>query len=243
MKKILAPLSLLLLCSIAATAQEKKTIEPSGNIVTKEVSVKPFDAIRAKGLYELVLSQGDKESVKIEADDNIQNLFTVSNEGSVLVIDMPELKDKNINFQNNKEKDHNLKWKVYVTCKNLKSIDVGVIGNVHSETPLKSDAFEIDSKNVGNINLQLTTNKLTIRNKGVGKITLNGSATDAVINNSGVGELEGDDLIVQTMNIDNSGVGHASVNVQKDLTIKQSFLGKVSNKGNAKTHEMDGVEM
>jgi hypothetical protein len=33
------------------------------------------------------------------------------------------------------------------------------------------------------------------------------------------------------------------VNVQKDLTIKQSFLGKVSNKGNAKKHEMDGVEM
>jgi hypothetical protein len=45
------------------------------------------------------------------------------------------------------------------------------------------------------------------------------------------------------MNIDNSGVGHASVNVAKDLIIKQSFLGKVNNKGNAKTRKMEGVEM
>ena len=40
---------------------------------------------------------------------------------------------------------------------------------------------------------------------------------------------------VQTMDIDNSGVGHASVNVQKDLTVQQSFLGKVTNVGNGKT--------
>jgi hypothetical protein len=43
------------------------------------------------------------------------------------------------------------------------------------------------------------------------------------------------------MDIDNSGVGSANVNVQKDLKIKESFLGKVSNKGNAKQHKMDGV--
>jgi len=84
---------------------------------------------------------------------------------------------------------------------------------------------------------------LTIENKGVGNLTLHGSATNAVVNNSGVGQFEGDNLVVQTMNIDNSGVGGANVNVQKDLKIKQSFLGKVRNKGSAKTHEMDGVEM
>jgi Putative auto-transporter adhesin, head GIN domain len=236
-------LSLLgLFCAAIVTAQEKKTIEPSGHIITKDVSVKSFDAIRAKGLYELILSQGNGESVKIEADDNLIDLFSVTNEGSTLVIDMPELKDKNINFKN-KDDHQSLKLKVYVNCKNLKSLDVGVIGNVHSETIIKSNAFEIDSKNVGNIDLKLAADKLTVYNKGVGNITLNGSATNAVIKNSGVGELEGKDLVVQTMNIDNSGVGKANVNVQKDLTIKQSFLGKVSNKGAAKTHEMEGVEM
>ncbi|HYK46070.1 MAG TPA: head GIN domain-containing protein [Parafilimonas sp.] len=235
-------LSLATMICTAAIAQDKKTIEPSGNIITKEIAVKPFDAIRAEGLYEMIITQGTNESVKVEADDNVQNLFVVRNNGNTLVIEMPELKDKNVDFKD-KNEHHSLKWKVYVSCKNLKSLDVAVIGNVRSGNAIKSSAFEIESKSVGNIDLELTAEKLTIENKGVGNLTLHGSATNAVVNNSGVGQFEGDNLVVQTMNIDNSGVGGANVNVQKDLKIKQSFLGKVRNKGNAKTHEMDGVEM
>ena len=223
-------------------AQERVNIEPSGNIITKDISVQPFDAIKASGLYELVLSQGDKESVKIEADDNLQFLFSISNNGSTLVVDMPKLKDQDIHYKNKKD-DQSLKLKVYVTFKKLKSIDVGVVGNVRSATPMKFDALEIESKNVGNVNLELTADKLNVKNKGVGNLTLSGKATDAIIANSGVGQFDGEDLVVQTMDIENSGVGSANVNVEKDLKIKDTFLGKVSNKGNAKTHKMEGVEM
>jgi len=239
MKRIMS-FTFLLFSAATAIAQKGETIVPSGNIITKDVTIKPFDAIQATGLYELILTQGDNESVKIEADDNLQNLFSVSNDNNTLVIDMPKLKDKNINFDDKKD-HHDLRLKVYVTFKKIKSLDVGVIGSVRSTAPLKFDAFEIDSKNVGNIELQLTVNKLTISNKGVGNITLTGTATDAVVDNKGVGKFDGEDLIVQTMDIDNSGVGSADVNVQKSLKIKESFLGKVSNKGNAKQHKMDGV--
>ena len=91
--------------------------------------------------------------------------------------------------------------------------------------------------------MQLNADKLTVTNKGVGNITLSGSATDAIITNAGVGKFDGGNLIVQTMNIDNSGVGNADVHVEKDLKIKESFLGKVENSGNAKEHKMDGVQM
>lgn len=235
----------MLSCITIAMAQEKVKIEPSGNIITKEVSVQPFDAIKASGLYELVLSQGDKESVKIEADDNLQYLFSVTNSGSKLIIDMPKLKDQNVQFErkDTDKKDKNLRWKVYVTFKKLKSIDVGVIGNVRSVSLLKFDELTLESKNDGNVNLAITADKLNIDNKGVGNITLTGAANQVAVKNKGVGEFEGGDLIVQTMDIENSGVGSANVNVQKDLKIKDSFLGKVRNKGNAKTHQMDGVEM
>ena len=242
MKRIAIPFLLLTVCAAGVSAQERTTIEPSGNIITKDVSVKSFDAIEAQGLYELILSQGDKESVKIEADDNLMDLFSVTNDGSSLVINMPKLKDKNINFKNKKD-DKKLRLKVYVTFKKLKSLDIGVIGNVRSETMVKADAFNLESKNVGNVDLQLTTDKLTVKNKGVGNITLRGNAKDADVTNAGVGQFDGSDLVVQTMHINNSGVGSADVNVEKDITIKQSFLGKVNNKGNAKTHKMEGVAM
>lgn len=233
---------LLMICCLSVIAQKQKTINPSGNIITRDVNVNSFNSIRADGLYELILSQGDKESVKIEADDNLQNLFKVSNDGSTLVIDMPDLKNNNINF-NDEDNHHKLNLKVYVTFKQLNALNVGIIGTVRCTTPLKADAFKIDSKNVGNIELQLNADKLTVNNKGVGNITLSGSATDAVISNAGVGKFDGENLIVQTMDINNSGVGSADVHVEKDLKIKESFLGKVENSGNAKEHKMDGVEM
>ena len=135
------------------------------------------------------------------------------------------------------------KLKVYVTFKVLKNLDAAVIGNIHSEAPLKLDVFEVNSKNVGNITLALTATKLTVYNKGVGSITLSGSVPNAVIVNSGVGSIKGEDLMVQTMNIENTGVGSASVNVAKDLKVKDSFLGKVKNTGSAKTRKMDGEEI
>jgi len=241
MKRIMSSL-LFLFCSFLVVAQKQRTIEPSGNIITRDVTINSFNSIKADGLYELVLTQGDKESVKIEADDNLQNLFKVSNDGGTLVIDMPELKNSNINF-NDENHEHKLNLKVYVTFKQLNAIDVGIIGTVRCTTPLKADAFKIDSKNVGNIELQLTADKLTINNKGVGNITLTGSANNAIITNAGVGKFNGEDLIVQTMDINNSGVGNADVHVEKDLKVKESFLGKVTNSGNAKEHKMDGVEI
>src|SRR5215210_939027 len=226
--------------SATLIAQDRVTLEPSGNIVTKNISVQPFDVIEASGLYEMVLEEGDREAVKIEADDNIQSMFSVSGNGRKLVIEMPGLKNHDINSKNKNERK-SLKWKVYVTYKKLKRLDVSLVGNVTCSTPLKSDAFEINSKAVGNINLRITTNKLNVTNKGVGNVTLQGTATDAIVENAGVGKFDGEELVVQTMDINNSGIGSADVNVEKNLKIKQSFLGRVRNKGNAKSNNGEGV--
>ncbi|MEJ7683132.1 MAG: DUF2807 domain-containing protein [Segetibacter sp.] len=140
--------------------------------------MKPFDAIEASGLYELILTEGAKEAVKIEADDNLINLFSVSTNGNKLVIEMPELKNHDISTKKNDRK--NLKWKIYVIYTNLKSLDVAIVGSVSATTPIKSDDFEINSKAVGNIDMKLNTNKLKVKNNGVGNITLKGTAKEAI---------------------------------------------------------------
>src|SRR6476659_8504906 len=71
--------------------QENETLEGNGKLVTRDVPVSSFDALKASGVYELKLSQGAKEAVKIEADENLQDLFQVHNEGSKLIIDMKKL--------------------------------------------------------------------------------------------------------------------------------------------------------
>lgn len=219
----------------AAVAQEKKTIEGNGKIITRDVSVSSFDALTAKGVYELKLRQGSKESVQIEADENLHDLFQVRNEGSRLVIDMKKMNDVNLKSKS--------KMRVYVTFKKLKEIDLATVGNVSSESRLSFDDLDMTTRSVGQISLDLTANKLNLENRSVGNVTLQGKAQDAVVRNSGVGSLEAGDFVVQTMNIQNSGVGNTEVNAAKNLQVDDNDLGKVHNKGTAPAVKKNKVRL
>lgn len=237
MKKILFATATGVLLSLVTVAQnshdKKETIEGNGKLVTRDIPVQSFDAIQAGGVYELKLTQGDKESVSIEADENLQELFTVSNDGSKLVIDTRKLKNKNLKSKN--------KMRVFVTFKKIKSLEVSTVGNVLSENELNFDRLDLEAKSVGNVTLKLTANELNLDNKSVGNIHLSGKAQNAVVKNKGVGSLEASNFIVQTMDIENSGVGNAEVNAEKTLKVKDSFLGKVKNKGAAPVRSMKKV--
>jgi hypothetical protein len=235
MRKILLFALSALALNQASLAQDRETIEGNGKLVSIDVPVSSFDVLKAKGLYELKLSQGSKESVKIEADENLQQYFTVRNEGSTLLIDMDKLKNKNLKGKT--------KMKVYITFKNLKEMNLSTIGNVASEEPLSFDNLELNNKSVGNVDLKLTANKIDLNNRSVGNMKLSGKAQDAVVKNSGVGSLEASSFVVQTMNIENTGVGSAEVNAEKDLKVKDSFLGKVKNKGTAPVRKMNKVRV
>lgn len=226
-----------LVCGSVVKAQENKqeTIEGNGKLVTREVPVSSFDALKASGIYELKLMQGSAESVKIEADENLQELFQVRNEGNQLVIDMKKLENKNLKSKN--------KMRVLVTFKKLKELSLSTIGNVSSEETLAFDDLSLKNKSVGNVKLNLTANKLDLTNSSVGNVNLSGKAQNAVFKNSGVGSLEAGSFVVQTLNIENTGVGNAEVNAEKDLKVKDSFLGKVKNKGGAQAKKMNRVRV
>ena len=234
MRRVLFVSAFSLLLSFSLRAQDNsETIEGNGKVVTRDVAVKSFNELEASGVYELKLTQGNTESVKIEADENLQEYFMVTNDGSKLLIDTKKLKDKNLKSKN--------KMKVYVTFKSLKSMELSTVGSVQSENQLNFDDLEFKTKSVGNVNLKLTANKINLENKSVGNVELSGKAENAVVKNKGVGSLEASDFVVQTMDIDNSGVGHAAVNAQKTLKVRDSFLGKVSNKGAATVRKMNKV--
>jgi hypothetical protein len=208
-----------------AGAQKNERIEGSGKVVTREIDVKSFDGLKASGIYQLKLSQGDKESVKIEADENLQEYFSVTNNGSTLVIDMDKLRNKNLNGNNT--------LKVYVTFKNLKELDLRMVGNTASEKSLSFNDLKIHNTSVGNLDLKLSANKLSMENKSVGNVTLAGKADHAVFENQGVGSLKAGEFVVQTLNIENEGVGAAEVNAVKELKVKEGRISKVTNLGAA----------
>jgi hypothetical protein len=213
--------------------KNKPKVEGSGNVVTKDINVQSFDELSVSGVFNVELSQGSKEGVKIEADDNLQPYFEVKNEGSKLVISMK----KDVNYNSKK------KLKVYVSFKKLKSMDLKTVGNVSSEENLSFEDLNLDNKSVGSVNLTLTAKTINLNNKSVGDVKLSGKASNATIKNKSVGSISAGTFVVQTMDIDNDGIGAAVVNAEKELKVKDSFLGKVSNKGSATIKRTEKVKI
>ncbi len=214
------PGALLLVSAFSLFAQaddendDKTRIIGSGNVITRNIPVTSFNELEISGVFSVWLTQGDKEEVKIEAEDNLQDLFEVKNEGSQLSVSMK----KHAHFNSKK------KMKVYITFKKLKSMDLKTVGNVSSDNDLKFDELKIDNTSVGNVKL-------------------NGMADRAVIRNKGVGNFEASRFVVQKMDIENTGVGSAEVNAEKEIKVKDSFLGKVVNRGNAPIKRMNRVRI
>lgn len=228
MRKMFLALFTLATGTVAlAQSNTSEKMEGNGKLVKREVAVASFSSLKASGVYELKLTQGSKESVTIEADENLQDIFTVKNEGDKLVIDMKKRNSRSINSKN--------KMRIYVTFKNLKQLDISTVGEVSSGNQLAFEDLKLNNNSVGEVDLDLTARKLHLENKSVGELKLSGKAQEAVFINNGVGNLDAGNLVVQTMDIDNSGVGAAEVNVVKGLKVKESFLGKVKNKGAART--------
>ena len=231
-KVIIIACSILLLATTVFSQKDKETkIEGSGNVITKDVTIQPFDQLEANGVFNVVLTQGNKESLKIEAEDNLQALFEIKNEGSKLMVDMK--KDSHFNSKK--------KMTVYITFKNLKSMDLKMVGNVSSEGNLNFSDLSLANKSVGSVDLALNAQKLDINNKGVGNLRLSGKAENAIIRSNSVGAIKASDLLVQTMDIDNDGVGSAEVNAVKELKVKDSFLWKVKNAGSATAKRINKV--
>lgn len=231
-------LLLLMLASFVFTVKaqdhndhDKPRIEGSGNLITRGVNVQSFDELYVSGIFSVALAQGDKEDVKIEAEDNLQSLFIIKNEGSRLSITM----NKDTAFNTKK------KMKVYITFKKLKSMDLKTIGNVSSDQTLKFDDLKLGNKSVGSIDLQLTARSIEIENKSVGDVKLKGSADNVIIKNNSVGSIQASGLMVQTMDIDNKGVGSAEVNAAKEVKIRDSGMSRVTNRGTGAVRRMNRV--
>ena len=64
-------LILLTACSLSSIQDSGETITGSGNVVTENRPVSGFDGVSHTGIGRVIITQGEEESLTIEADDNI----------------------------------------------------------------------------------------------------------------------------------------------------------------------------
>jgi hypothetical protein len=207
-------------------------IKGSGKVVSKEIKIDAFTQLKMNGVFNVLISQGDKEALTIEADDNLVDLIEIRNDGNVLTI------------KQKKESDiKSTKFNIYITVKDLEKIETSSVGNIQTSTPLNLKNLDLSSSCVGDIQLEINCEKFTANISSVGDLNLKGKSGETIIKNSSVGNINAVDFISDILKVDNSGVGDVEVYAEKEISLISSGVGNVAYKGNAvvKNIENKGV--
>ena len=172
-----------------------------------------FKSIKSQGVYTLVVTAGQKQSVMVNGDESALARLTTTVVGDELVIAMPEKKS--------------FGWSDRVTI----TITVPELTRMHLEgvggTTLK----------------QLAGESFELTYQGVGSTTVDGKVRHFVLRAEGVGTLNARELDAQIVDARLAGVGSAKVRASESLTARVEGIGSLTYYGKpAKvTKSADGI--
>jgi hypothetical protein len=220
--KILLIASICLGITSCIDGQIRKTVRGEGDVVKKERTAASFDGIRVSTGIDVYLKQGDKESITVEADENLHEYIITEIKAGVLHV----YTDANIRFAKMK--------RVYVTMKEVTSLRTSSAGDIIGETPLKGTNIELSASSAGNIKLEVYAKKLEVDISSSGDITLSGEAEILNADLSSAGDLEAYNLQVKDADISASSAGDARINVSEKINARASSAGDISYRGDPK---------
>lgn len=233
-KRIVLLISLIA-AAFALSACGIRVTRGSGIMATETRAVSDFDAIQIDGFGNLVITQGDTESLKIEAEDNILSHITSKVKGSTLYIGYEDNRWKTNIFPTESVT-------FYISVKDLRSIDLSGAADIEMET-LKTDQLSLNVSGAGNTEIDnLQAERLDVTYSGAGKCRLGGEVQDQNIRFSGLGDYNADNLRSQTASVILSGAGNVEIWAEESLNIEVSGAGNVEYWGNPRvTQDISGI--
>ena len=194
-------------------------VSGSGNVVSETRKVSGFDAVSVEYPAQVSIKQGNVESLKIEAEDNLMPNLKTEVKNGTLEIFYKKTGDKHVNPTK--------PVIITIIAKDLKEVDFSSAGELMIDG-LKTDNLEVSLTGAGNLELNdINIKDLSVNLSGAGSVTASGAADNLDVNISGFGDFKGADLHVQTANVTISGAGSATVWVDDTLDVEISGAGSV----------------
>lgn len=219
---ITTALSIMLMAIITfgCTASAEQ-VKGSGKVISIERKIEPFSELKLNGVFNVMISQGEKESLTIEADDNLVDLIESTKDGDTLIVK-----------QKNKSNFKPTKFNIYITIKEIKTLELDIVGNVVTNTFLNLKDFNLSTQNVGSLKMDFNCENFIANINSVGDITFKGSSSVSDIKNASVGNINSLDFISDKLFLQNNCVGKVEVNVNKEFTLTSNGVGDILYKGN-----------
>lgn len=198
-------------------------VKGQGPKVTKTLNLSDFDGLALTISGDVYLRQGNQQSVKVEAQQNIIDLMSTEVKDGVWKIKF----DKNVGNHEG--------VKIWVTIPKLTQATVSGSGSINGENTFTGVGdLQLAISGSGSIKLDANSNSLDVAISGSGGMNLGGSTGKCEIGISGSGDVSAFDLQTSSCSVRISGSGDASVNVNENLDVAIAGSGDVYYKGNAR---------
>ncbi len=196
-------------------------IRGSGNVVTEERSVSGFDKVAVSAGMNLYLEQGDKEYLKIEAEDNIlQNITTEVNGGKLTI------KFKNLLGSVSATEPIN----VYLTVIDLKELDASS-GVVIDSEEINTDSLKINISSGAEGEMAIKAGSIDVSLSSGSTLKLSGIVESQKVNLSSGVDYRASDLVSKNAKINVSSGASAKVSVSDNLDVNISSGASVEYSG------------
>lgn len=223
----------LVLPFLLVSISKAQDVKGNGNVVKKTYSVSSFNRIELNGIYNTIIKQGNIESVEIETDENLQSYIK------------PEVTDKTLQIEQTEEVNfkESTRMNVYITFKSIEKLTNNGVGNLKTDGTVNMNALSVSCNGVGNLELDLNSSTLNLEMSSVGNIELKGAVTQGNFQISGVGNIDAEDMKIEKLRIESSGVGNAKVYVTGEIQPTVNGAGNIKCKGNptVKNLKQDGI--
>ncbi|MGB7875102.1 MAG: head GIN domain-containing protein, partial [Anaerolineales bacterium] len=202
----------------------------SGVVKTETRRVSDFDSIVLEYPGEITVRQGESESVKIEAEDNLLAQLSTEVRNGTLYLENTER-----NWRDRVNPTEPVL--VTITVVELNRVQFPTAGKMLIEE-LKTDSLSVSVSGAGDVTLKdLDAGSLDFSLSGAGNINVDGIAESLQLSISGFGNFNGGDLQSQSADVHISGAGSARVWAEESLSASISGAGSVDYYGDPTVDE------
>lgn len=223
MKKA-AFLSLILILSITSCYFDGwgTGISGNGNVVEESRDLDGFTGVEVSSGIDVYLTQGNDFNIKVEADENLQEVILTEMKGNNLVV-----RTDHVNIRNAKSK------KVHVTLPELEELKISSAGDCVGQTPFECEDLRLSISSAGDLTLEVDANRIDLDISSSGDAKLAGSAKELDASLSSAGDLNAFDLLAEKVDVSVSSAGDARVFATDEISMTASSAGNIYYKGNA----------
>jgi len=198
-------------------------VKGNGNVVETEREIsQDFNAINISAGLQLTLTQGNRVSLVVEADENLQDIIKT------------EVKDNVLKIYTTDNIASSVAKNIFLTAKYINALKTSSGSETVGTNLITTDSLLIDSSSGSEVTLEVKTNMLECETSSGSSIRVSGSSNTLLLDASSGSAINAINLTTKTARVEGSSGSDIDLTVTDQLTASASSGSAIVYYGNPK---------